>query len=287
MSDALKIKNKIGFVLGTQIKPTLNEEENLQWERCDTLVKTWLVASMSKQISKSVKNCKTSREVWLDLQERFLQTNTVQLFNIKNALHDCTQGSDSVTTFYTKLKRLWDDRDVLCNVASCGCGLDEFIKNQKTMKFLMGLNENFSILRGTIVAIDPRPTVNKAYSMALRHEKQLEAAGGGKAAAPQEGVVFAVKKTTQEDEPEKQEHRCGHTVDYCNKKKADLERQSKGSINSLFGEDENFLFTKEQCKAIAEILSQNKAAQVNQIGNHSSYEELSGPTIRDDDWDMN
>ena len=29
MSDALKIKNKIGFVLGTQIKPTLNEEEKL------------------------------------------------------------------------------------------------------------------------------------------------------------------------------------------------------------------------------------------------------------------
>ncbi|KAL6223938.1 hypothetical protein ACLB2K_002795 [Fragaria x ananassa] len=229
MSDALKIKNKIGFVL----------------------------ASMSKQISKSVKNCKTSREVWLDLQERFLQTNTVQLFNIENAFHDCTQGSYSVTTFYTKLKSLWDDRDVLCNVAPCGCGLDEFIKNQKTMKFLMGLNENFSILRGTIVAIDQLPTGCKAYSMALRHEKQLEAAGGGKTAAPQEGAVFAVKKTTHEDDPEKQEHRCGKcgkkhltskcrqhmqctycdriglTVDYCNKKKADLEKQSKGSINSL------------------------------------------------------
>ncbi|KAL6218634.1 hypothetical protein ACLB2K_011844 [Fragaria x ananassa] len=184
MSDALKIKNKIGFVLGTQIKPTLNEEEKLQWERCDTLVKTWLVASMLKHISKSVKNCKTSRAVWLDLQERLLQTNTI----------------------------LWDDRDMLCNVTPCGCGLDEFIKNQKTMKFLMGLNDNFSILRGTIVAIDPLPTVNKAYFMALRHEKQLEVAGGGKAATPQEGVVFAVKETTQEDEPEKQEHRyckCG------------------------------------------------------------------------------
>ncbi|KAL6208204.1 hypothetical protein ACLB2K_019155 [Fragaria x ananassa] len=112
------------------------------WERCDTLVKTWLVASMLKQISKSVKNCKTSSEVWLDLQERFLQTNTVKLFNIEKALHDCKQGLDSVNTFYTKLKSLWDDRDVLCNVAPCGCGLDEFIKNQKTMKFLMGLNEN-------------------------------------------------------------------------------------------------------------------------------------------------
>ncbi|KAL6179330.1 hypothetical protein ACLB2K_050846 [Fragaria x ananassa] len=131
MSMALKIKNKIGFVLGTQVKPTVNLEEQQQWERCDTLVKTWLIASMSKPISGSVKNCKTSRDVWLDLQERFGQTNTVQLFNIENAIHVYTQGSDSVTTFFTKLKSLWDERDTICDMQK-GYKLLDLIETERT-----------------------------------------------------------------------------------------------------------------------------------------------------------
>lgn len=102
---------------------------------------------MSKPISGSVKNCKTSRDVWTDLQERFGQTNTVQLFNVENGIHACLQGSDSVTTYFTKLKSLWDERDVLCEMESCTCAggvkMVEYIKNQKTMKFLMGLNEGY------------------------------------------------------------------------------------------------------------------------------------------------
>ncbi|KAL6176577.1 hypothetical protein ACLB2K_053210 [Fragaria x ananassa] len=139
MSDALKIKNKLGFVLETQIKPSINEEELQQWERCDTLVKIWLVTAMSKLIASSVRHCKTIRDVWVELSER--------------------------------LKALWYDRDALCNLSPCNCALTEYMQNQKTMKFLMGLNDSYDILRSNIVAIDPLPTVNKAYSMALQHEK--------------------------------------------------------------------------------------------------------------------
>ena len=143
-------------------------------------MKTWLVAAMSKPIASSVRHCKTARDVWVELSERFLQTNTVQLFNIEHAIHDCFQGTDSVTSFYTKLKALWDDRDALCNLSPCQCELTEYMKNQKTMKFLMGLNDSYDILRSNIVAIDPLPTVNKAYSMALRHEKQAAASNNSK-----------------------------------------------------------------------------------------------------------
>ena len=47
MEDALKIKNKIGFINGTSQRPTIETpEEQQQWDRCDVLVKTWLRASM-------------------------------------------------------------------------------------------------------------------------------------------------------------------------------------------------------------------------------------------------
>ena len=71
-----------------------------------------------------------------------------------------------------------------CDMTGCdyaeGAKLSEYVKNQMTMKFLMGLNDDYASLRSTVVAIEPLPSVNKAYSMALRHEKQAAAAAGGK-----------------------------------------------------------------------------------------------------------
>ncbi|KAL6203681.1 hypothetical protein ACLB2K_027381 [Fragaria x ananassa] len=134
---------------------------------------------MLKEISKSVKHCKFARAVRTELKERFGQTNMVQLFNLENAILLCSQGNDSVTTFYTKLKSLWDERDAMCGLKVCNCEdgvkLGEYVKNQPIMKFLMGLNDTYDAFRNNIVSTDPLPNVNKAYAMALRQEKQVQA----------------------------------------------------------------------------------------------------------------
>ncbi|KAL6141198.1 hypothetical protein ACLB2K_059488 [Fragaria x ananassa] len=197
MDMALAIKNKKGNIDGTLKRSTHNPDEQQQWDRCNILVKTWLLASMSKEISRSVAQCKNARGIWLDLQERFCHTNTVSLFNIENAIHDCEQGTNSVTTFFTELKSLWDEKDTLCALPPCSCDaateVTAYMESQKTMKFLMGLNENYAMIRSTIIGMDPLPNVNKAYSLALRHEKQAEVSSG-KSALPQEVSAFAAKK---------------------------------------------------------------------------------------------
>lgn len=197
MSMALMIKNKKGFIDGTIQRSTQRVEEQLQWDRCNTLVKTWLLGSMSKEISSSVIHYKTARGMWQELQERFSHTNTVQLFHIENAIHDCEQGTSSVTSFFTKLKSLWDEKDVLCEITPCICEASKEIKaymdTQKTMKFLMGLNDNYATIRSSVVNMEPFPTVNKADSMALHHEKQAEMSSG-KALAQPEAATFAVKR---------------------------------------------------------------------------------------------
>jgi hypothetical protein len=104
MSMALTIKNKKGFVDGTLKRPTHNPDEQQQWDCCDILVKTWLLGAMSKDILGSVIHCKDTRSIWLELKERFSQTNVVSLFHIENVIHDCEQSTNSVTSFFTKLK---------------------------------------------------------------------------------------------------------------------------------------------------------------------------------------
>lgn len=48
---ALGGKNKLGFLEGKHPKPTTGDEEIQKWERCDFMVKSWLLASMKPDVA--------------------------------------------------------------------------------------------------------------------------------------------------------------------------------------------------------------------------------------------
>ena len=314
MSIALTIKSKKGFVDGTLRRPTHNTNEQQQWDRCDILVKTWLLGSMSKDISGSVIHCKDARSIWLELKERFAQTNRIYLFHIENAIHDCEQGTNSVTMFFTKLKCLWDEKDALNSFPLCTCEaattVKTFLETQKTMKFLMGLNESYAQTRSNIINMDPLPNLNKAYAMVLRHEKQAETFTG-KLATPAEASAFSIKKVTRDFTPVNGEgkycDKCnmnnhntkncrahlkctycngkGHTYDYCRRRRNTAEgSQGRSKVNHVAPQSHNkgalpeFPFSREECQ---QLLSQllTKSASANLVGNIPNYEELSGKSF--------
>lgn len=130
MSMALMIKNKRAFIDGNILRSNQRAEEQLQWDRCNTLIKPWLLGSMLKELSNSIIHCKTARGMWQELKERFSHTNTVQLFHIENAIHDWEQGTSYVTSLFTKLKGLWDEKDVLCQIPPCTCEASKKINVQ-------------------------------------------------------------------------------------------------------------------------------------------------------------
>jgi hypothetical protein len=72
MVIALTEKNKIGFVNGVieqpqdESSPTYNA-----WVCCNTMVISWLLNSLSKEIASSVIYANTTKEIWEDLRERF------------------------------------------------------------------------------------------------------------------------------------------------------------------------------------------------------------------------
>jgi hypothetical protein len=137
---------------------------------------------MSKEIASSVIIFKDARQTWLDLQEQFSHVNVVQLFHVENEIHDYVQGNISIGSYLTKLKGLWDERDAFCTFPIGTCGLIKevtaYLETQKTMKFLMGLNESYIDVCSNTLLQDPLTTVNKAYSLVFRHEKQLEVTAG-------------------------------------------------------------------------------------------------------------
>ncbi|KAL0291398.1 UNVERIFIED_CONTAM: Retrovirus-related Pol polyprotein from transposon RE2 [Sesamum calycinum] len=89
----------------------------------------------------------------------------------------------SVVEYFSRLWMIWDEMDVLMPTSQCTCGwtceafkaaADQAVFT-KLIQFLMGLNEMFDHMRDQLLVMDPVPTVNKAYLMILRVEKQREA----------------------------------------------------------------------------------------------------------------
>ncbi|KAI4346096.1 hypothetical protein L6164_013178 [Bauhinia variegata] len=130
----------------------------------------------------------------------------------------------SVSSYFTKLKGLWDERDTLCTFPICTCGsikeVAAYLETQKTMKFLMGLNESYANIHNNALLQDPLPIVNKAYSLVLRHEKQAKATTGKTHTQP-DAVAFAVKQLGHEPKGKRGELRCtkcnkiNHTAKIC------------------------------------------------------------------------
>ncbi|KAL0331784.1 UNVERIFIED_CONTAM: hypothetical protein Sangu_1723900 [Sesamum angustifolium] len=75
---------------------------------------------------------KSSRSLWLNLEERYGQCNGPQLYQLQREITVLSQGSLTVEAYFTKLRRLWDELEVLkptpqytCN--GCTCGLSRAV----------------------------------------------------------------------------------------------------------------------------------------------------------------
>lgn len=101
----LEAKNKNGFVDGLIMTPPENDPLRRLWHRNNSIVSSWILNSISKELTASVVHSSIAAALWNDLHDRFQQKNGPRIFQLKKALVSCTQGSLIVSQYYTKLKR--------------------------------------------------------------------------------------------------------------------------------------------------------------------------------------
>ncbi|XP_009773968.2 uncharacterized protein [Nicotiana sylvestris] len=102
----LSVKNKLGFISGEWRQPDPSSPQFRQWERCDNMVTSWILNSLSKEIADSVEYANHDVELWKELEDRYEQTNRARLYQIQKEINDLSQGTFDITTYYTKLKKL-------------------------------------------------------------------------------------------------------------------------------------------------------------------------------------
>ncbi|CAL1413574.1 unnamed protein product [Linum trigynum] len=119
--NVLKTKHKMGFVDGSLPRPAIHDPQFHLWDGCNTVVLTWILNSLNKDIRRSVMRHDNAKVLWDELRRRFGQLNANRLINLEDEIHKCKQGTQSITQYYTQIKSLWDEYTEYNPFVACNC----------------------------------------------------------------------------------------------------------------------------------------------------------------------
>ncbi|KAK9684328.1 hypothetical protein RND81_10G202800 [Saponaria officinalis] len=160
---------------------------------------------LTESISSSLTYVTSSKELWEELNERYNQSNAPMLYQLRKDMLHITQGDESVVEYYARFKSVWEDLRSLDGIPNCDCGavtkcscnlLKKIVDRDNThmlIDFLMGLDKKYESLRGQILAMDPLPTVNRAFSKVHQSEIQQQIRNSGQGDTS-DGMAMAVHK---------------------------------------------------------------------------------------------
>lgn len=179
MLISLSVKNKLGFIDGSITRPVDSDPMINPWIRNNNMVISWILNSVSKEISASAIYCDSASVIWKDLKERFSQKKGPRIYQLRRELSNLTQDQLSVSSYFTKLKTIWEEMSNYrpgCSCSKCTCNgvtsLSQFYETEYVMSFFMGLNESFAQSCAQIFLMDPIPSINKVFSLVVQEEDQ-------------------------------------------------------------------------------------------------------------------
>ncbi|XP_075106937.1 uncharacterized protein LOC142179936 [Nicotiana tabacum] len=172
------------MVDGTYKKENFSDTMRNHWERVNAIVLSWIMNSVVKGLLGGIMYASSAQAVCEDLSERFNKVDGPRTFNLHTEIATLTQGTASVSVYYSRLKDLWEEFEALVPAPGCDCEKSRdfviYLQKLKLYQFLMGLNDSYSQARSQILMRSSLPTINQAYAMIVSDESQkfMPAASG-------------------------------------------------------------------------------------------------------------
>ncbi|CAL0325108.1 unnamed protein product [Lupinus luteus] len=157
ITRSLKSKNKLDFIDGSLPKPPFDDPDFIFWDRCNTLVVSWLTQSIDPSIAQSILWMETALEIWKDLRERYYQGDVFRMAQLLREIYTYTQGNMNIGAYYNHIKGLWQELDNFRPVPSCSCfhkcscdlvpTIKGYRESDHVICFLNGLNDQYESVR--------------------------------------------------------------------------------------------------------------------------------------------
>ncbi|XP_039038591.1 uncharacterized protein LOC120176179 [Hibiscus syriacus] len=206
---ALLAKNKLGFIDGSCQRSDYSGALQVQWDRCNAVVLSWILNVVSKDLSAELVFASGAASVWNDLQERFYKIDGSRIFFLHREIATLYQGEYTISAFFTRLKMLWDEYESLIPFTACDS------------------------IRSQILVMQPLPTVNQAYSMMIQEESQRSHLSV--AVVPDSMALYSSSAASSKQK------RFSGTCDYCK-----IKGYKKDQCYRLIGFPPNYKFSKKK-----------------------------------------
>ncbi|KAH0645249.1 hypothetical protein KY284_033133 [Solanum tuberosum] len=90
---ALSAKNKLSFINSSPTVPLITSPQHSAWSRCNNMIISWILNSLSRDIVEAVLYYPTAKKIWKELEAKFGQCNGAQLYQLQKELNDVVQGA--------------------------------------------------------------------------------------------------------------------------------------------------------------------------------------------------
>ncbi|CAH9088562.1 unnamed protein product [Cuscuta europaea] len=146
MKNALRAKWKTVFIDGTIKRPTTNKDDLEDWLQVNSMMVGWIMTAADPSLRSNLTYMESAYDLWTDLAERFAVGDSMRIYELKDAIRGCKQNRESVTSYFGRLKTLWDDYEGYRNIPKCTCGgctcglnkaYQKQLESEKTQKFLL------------------------------------------------------------------------------------------------------------------------------------------------------
>lgn len=181
MCNALKAKNKLGFIDGLIQKLSSGADEIKLWGIINSMLVAQILNTIEPKLRSSVSCADTAFQLWDSLKSQFSVGKDPRVYELKADLATFKQEGYFVQDYFGPMKLLWDDLIEYEPIPYCCCGRSDckLIKilldmrdSERKYQFLMGLDGNrFGTTRSSILCMKPSPNLESAFSMVLREER--------------------------------------------------------------------------------------------------------------------
>ncbi|KAK9699862.1 hypothetical protein RND81_08G200100 [Saponaria officinalis] len=173
-------------------------------------------------------------------------------YEIGKDLYSLQQGSLSISEYYGKMRRLWEDLHEIEGYPECTCGILEkcscnLLKKvidaenrRRLVQFLMGVDSAYDHLKQMLLAQDPLPAVNHALSRLIQAERQKKLSDFD--VASEDTSALMVTRSYQSFNSPKQQFNGGYTVQNKEQKRdfRDVKRtKAQGSLFCRYYKKDN------------------------------------------------
>ncbi|GAU39772.1 hypothetical protein TSUD_220160 [Trifolium subterraneum] len=205
----LRGKGMIGYITGDKKQPDKKGAGFDTWDAENSMVMTWLVNSMTEEISANYLCYDTAKDLWDNVSQMYSDLeNQSQVYELTLQLGKIQQGEDSVTKYFNCLKRIWQDLDLFDEYEwKSPEDCKHYMKTvdvSRVFKFLAGLNVEFDEVRGRILGRNPIPQIGEVFAEVRREESRRQVMLGKKVVAaptPVEGSALAVPQVNRKSFP--------------------------------------------------------------------------------------